>query len=174
MEEPQEAAGPARRASRGLAMLPCASASVRSGGKRTDVVLRHQQCNREWPCDRRKIADECRYAYSSAPGPGPNPHHVVVDDGSRDRPGGEPPAAAPVPASCCAAGAGSPAEGPGFDALAAARLFTTLGIASQVRPRDPRLGTCTDLTCSRSLQRRLPDRTLPPPTRRRRSSVSCS
>ncbi|PNY20651.1 Uncharacterized protein TCAP_07335 [Tolypocladium capitatum] len=95
----------------------------------TECQRRKQKCDREWPCDRcqrRKIADECRYSYSNPPPVAAS--HDAKDKGKDKLPRvtqhlspatGRPDADPPAP------------EDPGFDALAAARLFATLGMEPQ-------------------------------------------
>ncbi|KAG5953956.1 hypothetical protein E4U58_000256 [Claviceps cyperi] len=85
----------------------------------TECQRRKQKCNREWPCDRcqrRKIADECRYNYSNPALDVPahdlteklkRPHDEYASRGSDQAEGEE--------------------EDVGFDALAT-RLYATLGI----------------------------------------------
>ncbi|KAK2593067.1 hypothetical protein QQS21_009233 [Conoideocrella luteorostrata] len=96
----------------------------------TECQRRKQKCNREWPCDRcqrRKIADECRYNYSNPTLEAPA-HDLTEklkrthdDYANRGVPEGE--------------DGGEDEEGSGFDALAI-RLYDTLGVDHGV-PEQP-------------------------------------
>ncbi|PHH64565.1 hypothetical protein CDD81_4344 [Ophiocordyceps australis] len=129
--------------------MPCGPAvaanAAPAGFHRTacnECQRRKQKCNREWPCDRcqrRKIADECRYSYASLHAAAP------AASGSGQRVGDE--GGYPVATNEGLVGA-APAEeeeggeglaaraddDPGFDALATARLFATLGIKAEAEP----------------------------------------
>ncbi|PHH77486.1 hypothetical protein CDD80_550 [Ophiocordyceps camponoti-rufipedis] len=106
-------------------------------------------CNREWPCDRcqrRKIADECRYNYSTA-----GPVAATTTTTTTTSNSYLPPAPVAAAVSNVVGGHGrleeqprtmprteiesssssSDPDTPGFDALAAARLLTNLGIESK-------------------------------------------
>ncbi|RDA89538.1 hypothetical protein CP533_0350 [Ophiocordyceps camponoti-saundersi (nom. inval.)] len=110
----------------------------------TECQRRKQKCNREWPCDRcqrRKIADECRYNYhSSAPpassanayvpsAPASGIGHGRLDEQPRTIVTEAEPASASSPST-------SGSDAPGFDALAAARLFNNLGIELKLKPSE--------------------------------------
>jgi len=106
----------------------------------------HQQCNREWPCDRcqrRKIADECRYNTTNPPPVPPASSDVRDRDKDKDDtlPHGKQGPAAPVPNGVADGGssaAGSHPHASWFDTLTAARVFSTLGLEPPVRlPPDP-------------------------------------
>ncbi|RDA82606.1 hypothetical protein CP532_6894 [Ophiocordyceps camponoti-leonardi (nom. inval.)] len=111
----------------------------------TECQRRKQKCNREWPCDRcqrRKIADECRYNYSSAPPASSTNAYVPsapVSAIGHGRPDEQPRTivaeAEPVSTSSPPS---SGSDAPGFDALAAARLLNNLGIELKVctKPSD--------------------------------------
>ncbi|KAJ6446023.1 Endoglucanase [Purpureocillium lavendulum] len=102
----------------------------------TECQRRKQKCNREWPCDRcqrRKIADECRYNTTNPP-PVP-PASGDVRDKDRDKddllPRGNQGPVAPNPNGAAEGdptAAGSHAHAPWFDTLTATRVFSTLGL----------------------------------------------
>ncbi|KJZ78305.1 hypothetical protein HIM_02343 [Hirsutella minnesotensis 3608] len=110
----------------------------------TECQRRKQKCNREWPCDRcqrRKIANECRYNHLPN-----NSHHAgiatsrvvtdptlasshhLVTGGDRESPIHQSP-----PLLTRGDSKASEADTPSLDTLAAARLFTTLGIDSKTK-----------------------------------------
>ncbi|UNI14876.1 hypothetical protein JDV02_001458 [Purpureocillium takamizusanense] len=102
----------------------------------TECQRRKQKCNREWPCDRcqrRKIADECRYNTTNPP-LAPSASSDVSDrDKDKDDhlPHGKQRPGDPVPNGVADGGpssAGSRTDAPWFDALTAARVFSTLGL----------------------------------------------
>ncbi|EFZ00415.2 Fungal specific transcription factor [Metarhizium robertsii ARSEF 23] len=84
----------------------------------TECQRRKQKCNREWPCDRcqrRKIADECRYNYSNPMLD--TPAHDLTEKLKRTH----------DDYSNRGTAEADDEDGTGFDALAT-RLYATLGI----------------------------------------------
>ncbi|PHH90048.1 hypothetical protein CDD83_4649 [Cordyceps sp. RAO-2017] len=104
----------------------------------TECQRRKQKCNREWPCDRcqrRKIADECRYNNVSStngnPVSHPDPTSVSLSQPAAIQAHENALEDEPRTALATRAEAKPSDDTPSFDALAAARLFTTLGIDSK-------------------------------------------